>query len=43
MIIKLTEQNIDIINDSFIDKEYMTNEFKNNPFIKVSYEIIRSN
>ena len=35
MIKELTKENIDIINDSFIDKDYLLNEFNNNPFIKV--------
>ena len=35
MVKKLTKENIDIINDSFIDKDYLLNEFNNNPFIKV--------
>lgn len=35
MIIELTKDNIDLLNKSFINKEYMVNEFENNPFIKV--------
>lgn len=35
MVKELTKENIDIINDSFIDKDYLLNEFNNNPFIKV--------
>ena len=35
MVKELTKKNIDIINDSFIDKDYLLNEFNNNPFIKV--------
>ena len=35
MISELTINNIDEINDSFIDKEYLINEFKNNPYAKV--------
>ena len=35
MVKELTKENIDIIDDSFIDKDYLLNEFNNNPFIKV--------
>ena len=35
MVKELTKENIDVINDSFIDKDYLLNEFNNNPFIKV--------
>lgn len=35
MVKELTKENLDIINDSFIDKDYLLNEFNNNPFIKV--------
>lgn len=35
MIIELTKDNIDLLNKTFINKEYMMNEFENNPFIKV--------
>ena len=35
MVKELTKENIDIINGSFIDKDYLLNEFNNNPFIKV--------
>ena len=35
MIKELKKEDIEIINDSFIDKDYLLNEFDNNPFIKV--------
>lgn len=35
MIIELTKDNIDLLNKTFINKEYIMNEFENNPFIKV--------
>ena len=35
MIIEITQDNIDIINNSFIDKNYLIEEFKSNPFAKV--------
>lgn len=34
MIIELREDNIDIINNSFISKEMIISEFNNNPFAK---------
>lgn len=35
MIKELKKEEIDIIDNSFIDKDYLLNEFDNNPFIKV--------
>ena len=35
MVKELTKENIDIIDNSFVDKDYLLNEFDNNPFIKV--------
>ena len=35
MIIEINKENINILNDSFIDKKYILNELKNNPFAKV--------
>ena len=35
MIRELKKEEIEIINDSFIDIQYLINEFNNNPFMKV--------
>ena len=35
MISELKKENIDKITNTFIDKEYLENEFNNNPFAKV--------
>lgn len=35
MVKELTKDNIDIIDNSFIDKKYLINEFNNNPFAKI--------
>ena len=35
MIEELKQENIELINTSFIDKEFLLNEFNNNPFAKV--------
>ena len=35
MIIEINKNNIDLINNSFISKEYILNELENNPFAKI--------
>ena len=35
MIIEINKYNIDLINNSFISKEYILNELENNPFAKI--------
>lgn len=35
MIIEINKNNIDLIKDSFISKEYILNELENNPFAKI--------
>lgn len=35
MIIEINKNNIDLINNSFISKEYVLNELENNPFAKI--------
>ena len=35
MIFELYPSNLDVLDNSFIDKEYIKNEFQNNPFAKV--------
>lgn len=35
MISELKKEDLNLLNDTFINKEYLENEFNNNPFIKV--------
>ena len=35
MISELKKEDLDLLNNTFINKEYLENEFNNNPFIKV--------
>ena len=35
MISELKKEDLNLINDTFINREYLENEFNNNPFIKV--------
>ena len=35
MIISLTQKNLDIIDNTFIDSKYIKNEFETNPFAKI--------